>query len=534
MMKPLPIHTKLFGLICLVVGVQSAQAEQSLTFPIHRFEISGNTLLQENELQTLVAPHTGKDRSFANIQLAQEALERAFRRLGYSAVAVTLPEQDISAGVIRFNIIEGRLGNISVTGNRNYSESNVRNSLPSLSPGAMPHATRLAENVSLANENPAKHTEVLLKLSGEVGKVDAEIKVDEENPSRFVISLDNTGTSNAGGKYRMGLAWQHANVFDRDHVVAVQYTTSPEHMSQVKQLNVGYHVPLYDLGDSLDMYAGYSNVDAGGLAGTIESFVGKGAIAGMRYNQNLPRLGEYSHTLKYGLDWKRFDSDCVGPACLVIGNNVTATPVSVSYLGDWTRPNAQTTFAASYFHNLGWGSHNNDATYAGATHQLGSFGAIQGYSLWRFNATQLNVLPAGLQSRLNLSAQYTTDSLIPGEQMGLTGASTVRGFDERFVARDRGFVLNVELYSPDWSKHLPFAAQQARALVFIDHAQGKYVRNASETDNLDQRVTSIGMGLRVTASKHTNMKLDVAKPVSKLAPDVAKDWKAHLLVSTSL
>lgn len=515
----------------LLLGTTHTVA-QDLTFAIQRFDVQGNTLLPATDIAPLLTEFTGPQRRFADVQLAQEKLERAYRLLGYSAVAVTLPEQDISAGVVRFEVVEARLGRIVTQGHRQFSADNVRRSLPSLQEGAMPQASRLAENVSLANENPAKRTEVTLKLSQERGVVDADVTVDEDPITRWIATLDNSGDGSPGGDYRVSLAWQHANLFDRDQVFFAQYTTSVTHPQDVAQWNLGYHIPLYSWGHSVDVFAGHSNLDAGNLAGnTIQSFVGKGQIAGVRYNQHLPRQGEYSHHLKYGWDWKRFDNQCTGPACLAIGADVSATPWSVGYHGDWTRPGAQTTWNLTYLRNSGSGSHNTPNDYLQTSHQPGTFGATRDYSVWRLQFAQLNLLPHGFQSRIQWNAQYSADALIPGEQLGLTGLQQVRGFREREWARDRGHVLNLELYTPDWSAHLPWPVGQARAVLFVDHAQGRFVRNAQESSSGQIELTSAGFGLRLAQPKQYQMRLDLARAVQVPAGTPHPGWKAHFLWS---
>lgn len=523
-------------LACLAGG---SVAAQNLTFAIERFEINGNSLLAPEQIDALVAPHTGQGRSFADVQLAQEALERAYRSRGFSAVVISLPEQDISSGVVRFNIVEARLDKLTVTGNQAFSEANIRRSLPALVSGEMPNAILMAENVGLANENPAKRNEVTLKISDQPGKVNAEVKVDEDKPQRWILNLDNSGQGSTTGDYRVGVAWQHANLFDRDQVLSLQYTTSPEQIKDVTLLNVGYHMPLYTLGDSVDVYAGYSNVDAGsfGAGSGIDGFVGKGRIAGVRYNQNLLRRGEYDHVIKYGLDVKVFESACDGLACGFVGSDVTAAPLSLSYQGNWVRPGVQTVFALTHLRNIDLGNNNKALNYAGATHQAGTIGAERRFSVWRFNVSQMNILPRGFQSRLSFSAQHTRDPLIAGEQFGLAGTNQVRGFNEREVARDLGQVLNLELFTPKLSDPLGIKVDDLRAVFFMDHGKGRYVRNADEIsngiDSASESIASIGFGLRMTHQKHYNLRLDLARVINAGGVQKEGDWMAHLLLSAT-
>lgn len=522
----------LFAAGLLLSGAASSfGSAQDLTFPIHRFDVSGNTLLPEARLSALVDPFTGLKQSFADVQLALESLERAYRDLGYSAVAIQLPEQDISAGVVRFEVVEAQLDEITVTGTEYFSPDNIRRSLPSLTRGALPNAVRTAENLALANENPAKQAEVLLKLSEKQGFVDAEIKVEDSRPTQFVAGFDNTGRGSSGGDYRLALSLRHANLFDRDHIGTLQYTTDPQNVSDVTVLGFGYRVPLYSLGDSVDLFGGYSNIDAGTLGGGgIDRFVGRGQIAGLRYHHHLPRIGEYNHSLQYQLLWKSFDNSCTGPACVALGSDVTAAPVGVSYIGRWTRPGSQSSLNVAYEVNTGLGSANNRDNYDNATHQPGTIGATYRFQVGRLAASHLQILPADFQARVHFNGQYTQDSLISGEQLGLAGNHQVRGFYEREAARDRGYVMNFEVYSPDLSKKFSLPVKQLRALAFVDHGYGSFVTNSSEISSASETLASLGAGLRMAANEHLAFRLDVARVASGAGRQKAGDWAGHFLL----
>ena len=87
-----------FSLAALISAPCLAQDER---FNISRFQIEGNTLLPEAEVQGAVAPLAGPQRVYGDIQKALEALEGAYRRAGYSTVQVYVPEQELTTGVVR-------------------------------------------------------------------------------------------------------------------------------------------------------------------------------------------------------------------------------------------------------------------------------------------------------------------------------------------------------------------------------------------------------------------------------------------------
>jgi hemolysin activation/secretion protein len=133
---------------------------------------------------------------------------------------------------------------------------------------------------------------VLLRNGQEEATVDAVVRVADQPPQRFSVTLDNTGNQQTGN-YRLGLGYQHANLWDRDQVLTLQYVGAPndnQHPSQLAMkpsenvliVGAGYRIPLYALGDSLDFSAGYSNVDSGTVQ-NVFNVSGAGTIAGARY-----------------------------------------------------------------------------------------------------------------------------------------------------------------------------------------------------------------------------------------------------------
>ena len=62
--------------------------------------------------------------------------------------------------------------------------------------------------------------------------------------------------------------------------------------------------------------------------------------------------------------------------------------------------------------------------------------------------------------------QLSSYLLLPSEQFGAGGASSVRGYPERTISGDEGFYANFELYTPELNKYARWPAASLRALLF--------------------------------------------------------------------
>jgi hemolysin activation/secretion protein len=504
------LFTHLIAGMVIAVSVLPAQAADAPDgvgrFEIMRFEVTGNTLLSTQAVQAAVAPYVGRDRNFGDVQMALEALEAVYHRLGFNVVQVALPEQELNHGVVKLQVLETKLGKVRVEGNQNFSVDNIRRSLPGLVEGQTPNIGQVSSSLRLANENPAKKTALQLQ-SGDNDDIDAILKISDDRPWKMAANLDNSGNKNTG-QTQLTLQFQHTNIADRDQVLSLQYTTSLEKPSQVSVYGIGYHVPLYALGDSIDVFASYSNIDSGSvLAGIVNLDVsGRGTVAGGRYNQTLRRIGDYESRFIYGLDHKAFQNNVMVQGAQ-LGNDVTVHPLSVAYAGTWSRGDGVANFNVTALRNLPGGDRGGSADFNRAR-----VGAPADYRLLRYAADYNRALPGDWQMRMNLSGQYSTDALIPGEQFGAGGANSVRGFTERDVSGDIGRLLSAEMYTPNMCIGVRAMAAQCRLLAFYDSAQVR--RNDPLPGELDKAsIGSAGLGMRVSIDGYMALQMDYGQVV---------------------
>ena len=503
----------------------SAADQAVLRFTINQYVVEGATLLSQKEIDAAVAPYVGKSKDFSDVQRALEAVENAYSRRGYSAVRVLLPEQELEKGTVRFRVVESRFGKVTVKDNHFVSEANALNAVPSVRSGGVPRSKQIGKELRLANENPARQMNVVLKAGAKEDEVDANVVVTDSKPSGWGVSVDNTGSPETG-RARLGFSYRNANVFNADHVAGFQYVTSPQYPERVTVLGGSYKIPLYRPGSSLEFFGGYSNVNA--VVGGLSNFQGGGRLLSMRYNHTLERIGVFDPRLSFGLDWRDFQRiELTNPPPTVLYNEIVVLPVSVTYaaLGKFVRSDVN--FNLSFAANLPKASKGKDADFA-AYDQVNLTKPNPNYKVLRYGASYSQLIGDGWQFRTALSGQRSGDVLVQGEQIRLGGADAVRGFSEGSEGGESGARLNVEGYTPDFGK----GDIRTRALVFYDAGQATPTTatfgNATKTT-----ISSIGAGLRANYGEWLALRIDVAKIV-KAGNDPeqqAGKRRAHLSLS---
>lgn len=497
------------------------------SFSISRFSVTGNTLLPAAEVDAVLAPFAGPTRSFSDVRGAVEALQQAYRKHGYSVVVVQLPEQELAQGVIRVNVIEPRLGKVTVEGNKAFSTANIRASLPGLEEGKTPRIRDVSASLKVANTNPAKQITLGLESGAQADTVDAKIAVTEDKPWRVGLNADNTGSPETG-RTRLGFLYQHANLWDRDHVGSLQYTTSAEKPSKVSVFGAGYHVPLYARGDSLDFFASYSDVNSGSItAGVLDLQVsGKGSVLGSRYNHTLAQRGDWTSQLTFGADWRAYKNN-VDAGGLQLGGDITVHPLSLTYSGQLALPTAVLSAQLTGLQNIPGGSKGGKADF-----ERQRAGASASYRALRYGGGYSQRIGDDWQLRVQFNGQASRDALVPGEQFGAGGANSVRGFREREVSGDQGQFASVEFQTPNWCPVTGSFVVQCRALAFIDGA--RVSRNkALPGEEKSTAIASAGVGLRFAMDRRASLQVDYGRVIDGGGSRSSGDGRLHLALSLS-
>lgn len=504
----------------------TAAAEDIQRFDVSRYQVDGNSIIPAAEVERILTPFTGKGSDFGTLQQAVEALEDAYRSRGFHAVKVMLPEQELQGGVVKLTVLEVRIGTVSIEGNKHFDNSNIRNSVPQLKEGVVPDLDRISMNIRVANENPARKTQMVLQNGDNPETTNAQLKVADEKPWKAGLTLDDTG-SDQTGNLRLGFLLQHANLFNRDHLLTLQYTTSPDHADKVNTYNAGYRIPLYSLGDSIDFYGGYSDVDSGTVQSGILSLnvSGKGFFTGVRYNQNLVRSGSYEHRLIYGIDYRRFENN-IDSAGTPLGTTTESLPLSVGYSGTYAYgSDSELEFWTTLSQNIPAGDKGNTSSYS--KQRLDARGD---FTVLRGGGTLRATLPGDFQARFSFTGQAASVPLTSGEQFGAGGQSSLRGFAERELANDMGITTTLECYSPELMKPLGLESSQLRALLFYDTAylDRKEPQPGEETSI---GAASTGVGLRFAFARDFIASTDYAFVINSAGKRSLGDGRWHFKVS---
>ena len=501
----------------LFASAQTTEQPPALQFSVKSFRVSGDNPLSPEQTGKTLAPFLGEYSGIEGLLEAANTLEQVLQDSGYSFYRVILPPQTLQKGQIALEVVAFKIGKINIKGNKYFSDESVQRAMPALVSGARPNTKLLSQQRYVANQHPSRQIELRFKESESEQAIDAHLDVQDTQPNSFFLSITNTGNRDTGHD-RVTAGYQNSNFFGFDDQITGSFTISPSRISQVEQLGANYVFPLYQLGGSLSAYATTSDVDSGTIANTFD-VNGAGRFVGASYTQYLSRSGGYTHNLTFGMDDKRFINDVtfVGTP---IGVNVRSRPMNLGYNGNYEYPEGAAGFYLTYSRNLPRGKRNNKLHYGGNAFQAGTrIGTDPVWDVFRFGAHADYQLGQGWLLRWRGDAQLTDEPLISGEQFGLGGAKSVRGYEERTVSGDVGVFTSIEAWTPP-------LAYNIRALGFFDggHSRSKKVLPGEQKS---EALSSIGLGLRWFYLSNVSAEMDVARVLSNAGLNQQGDYKVH-------
>lgn len=442
------------------------------------------------------------------VDLKQEVLHY-YRRWGRPIVTVEIPEQKISNGVLEIIVIEGKLGKITVEGNKYFKDRTLVNYIRLEERGAI-DSNILVTDLSWINRNPFRQVDVIYEPGELAGTTNIRLLAEDRRPYRFYAGVDNTGydeTENT--RIFVGANW--GNAFGLDHILSIQLTSAPK-IDRFWAITGHYTVPL-PWRDIWTFYGGYSHVhgdmqiDHPGLDNS-----GYSAQASTRYSWILtPRPG-YLHDATFGFDYKRTDNNLEFGGESVYRHSVNLTQLILGYNGAYINEGFSGSITAELFYSPGpWLGEQSDSDYRDVRFQ-----AKSSYLYGRLTFVPILRLPKNFSFAMTFRGQASSQNLLSSEQAGLGGYDSVRGYKEREVNVDNAFLTSVELRSPP----LSFIGKKAfkdmlQFLVFLDYAIGRDVRTENHTPKTHY-LLSAGPGARYEIAPYLSFRGDLGFQINKL------------------
>jgi hemolysin activation/secretion protein len=445
------------------IQAAEAPAESTVHFDVLEYRVLGNTVLSNREIEGVLYPRLGKDRSFADVDAARAALEAAYRALGYATVFVEVPPQEVVDGVVRLHVTEGRLRERTIQGAHYFSEREILAQLPATAPGTVPKLSEVQSELGALNAQTADRTVVpVLKAGPAPGTIDLALNVDDHLPLHGSFELNNQNTPDTE-PLRATAALSYDNLFADLDTISAQYTMAPQRWGQVGVFNTSYSTQpfAYGLRPSFSFTNSSSNVATIGTLGVL----GNGQVISARLSDPMIRVPGDMQSLTLGLDYKHFRNTIDVASTGVEIQPISYVNLSVLYSGAWQQIGASGTVIRFGSLNLAAdfgprGLANGPTDFANSRYL-----ARSNYAYLRSDAAFTTRLPLDLHLTLRAAFQLAQEPLVAYEQQTIAGADGVRGYLEAEVLGDSGVKGTLQLQSPPL---IHGASMLGDAFIFFD------------------------------------------------------------------
>lgn len=505
--------------------------QQSETFTIKGFIIEGTSVFSQDELQRQVKSFVGRGRSAADVEGARDALERFFHSQGYPAMLVNIPAQSSSNRVFRLDVIENRIGNVLVSGNRWFSTEKIIRDIPSILPGKVLQLKDLQREINAANRNPDFKAIPEMQPGKAPESIDISLKVQDKLPLHGSLELNNRASHDTT-ELRLNAALRYDNLWQRDHSVSVQYQIAPQNPSEAEIVSASYTLPMpWKHEDKLVVYGVVSNSNTKSAVGF--SNLGKGIVIGSRLIIPLQGGDGFFHSVVTGFDYKDF-SETVGlaggpePSVDLLGRPAEKTsiqylPVTAGYSAYLKDNSGLTSF--NFGINMSFrGAMNDPRQYADKRYK-----ALGNPITMTAGLERNQQLPWGLSLLAKVDGQLSDQPLISNEQYSAGGVESVRGYRESEASGDNAVHGVIELAAPELLKQTCKDRFSVTPYLFYDTAH-LWVRDPLPGQDKSSDLQGIGFGLRGTLLKSLDFQTDVGFPLHENSRTGTGEPRLHFKV----
>lgn len=492
----------ILGYLGYFVG-NAAGLPQATQFNIQRVEIEGATVFPVAELMPLVSGLTNGLVTALDIEAARVALTLKYVSSNYvnsGAVIDTKPNDD---GVLRVRIVEGRLTEVRVQGNRYFRESFYQRRLDGIRKNPL-QASALRDELQLWRSiYPLERVNGELRPGVKPGDGVLDLRVQEAFPYHLGLEYANDRPPTTGAEQVKVLARADSLTLNGD-VTWVNYGVVRGESFGIQDsvwrglgdLSAGYSIPVTSHDTTLA--ANYGRSSASVIEARFEDLdiESESEIYGVSITHPLRRSHRGEWSVSFGAERKQIRTSVLGvPYSLSPGAiDGRSADSLLRASSEWSRRGRTYAFNARLTMNVGVDL--LDATrHADAPD--GQFVS------WVVQSRYIRKLwSPDLEWVLRAFCQYTPDSLLSMEQLAVGGTGSVRGYRENSLVRDNGVFGGMELNWIVWrtSEGLP----RVRLVPFVASGAGWMTEGSTPEPT---EISSAGMGVVVNAFKRIEASL---------------------------
>jgi hemolysin activation/secretion protein len=458
-----------------------------------------------------------------------EQLTIYYRKRGFFLTKVYIPAQEVRDGTVGLTVLEGKLGNVSVSGNERYNSKLIVKAFNILMYKPV-NEKDIEQKLYLLNDYPGLDVYGYFKAGDQVGDTQLNIEVRNEKSWGAMLRYDNHGSELTGRhRFYAQAQWHNPTNNADDLLLGVLQTVDPENSTYGI---LKYRVPLF----SEAFYAGVNFSQNQFVIGDPRATQGVESLGLSGETTIVDALFQYSFVRSRERNWvgsflasdkkSNLDSEKFPTIDRELSDRVTTYALDLTY--------DRLTEKSRILHQL-----NGRVTY-GQIQEGAKQDQEDTFSKFNYYYSFLTFarLPwTKLDTRLILKStgQYTDAALPPVEQFSVGGPNVVRAFPVNQYSADSVFYAGA-----DWIFSVPRfmnfkisenlrLANLLQPFIFVDYAYGE-LNPFGDVGNEHASFSGYGLGLQFNYKSGIAGNLQLAKPISSIYSNETviepeKDWR---------
>lgn len=406
---------------------------EDVTFTARRIAIEGSTIFAAEDLQPVVAPLVGREITLAELQAAADQITQRYLDAGYLTSRAIVPDQTITDGVVRLQIIEGRVSQVTVQGAQRLRQAYIRNRV-ALGLDTPLRTDRLEDQLRLLRADPLiESISASLQAGDGLGESLLVVAVAEADPWTGEVRVDNYSPPSVGSE-RLGAELAHRNLTGLGDSLSVSVDRTAQGGSTL--VEAGYRVPLNPMNGTLQVRTLINRNQV--ILSPFDDFdiEGESELYEISFRQPLVRSPREEFALSLGFSYR--DGQTLinqVPVGALFDPDVTSRTSVFRFGQDYVARDRQGAWALRSQFSLGTGLLNATVENDGPDSRFLS---------WLGQAQRAQRLGPNQVLVAQLDLQLTPDSLLSSEDFVIGGGRSLRGFRQNARAGDNGVRFSLE------------------------------------------------------------------------------------------
>lgn len=451
-------------------------------FSVNAFAFTGNTVFPDAVLKRRLERFVDLQLNLYDLTRAADAITRFYRDQGFPIARAIVPAQRVEKGVVRIEVIEGRIGKIGVVGNQRYASETLLAYTESLPGAGLVTLAGLERSLLLLNDLPGLSARATLQPGAEFGATDVLIRAEEKFASGFV-SLDNRGREEVGER-RLDTSLDLHNPLGIGDQLGARMIKSEHGLLTFGRLSYGLPISSNGLRAGL----AHSQTDYR-IGGSFAALGIEGDVTTTEFTLSYPSVRSRRRNIVYGMGLRRTESKQTALGVTTEDHEIKLLTASV--LGNWVHEDSAATNASLAL--SGNGKKNPFGTRQDAQ-----------YAKLEIDVNHLRAASRTWDLFLRGNAVFSRDALADTEKFSLGGPDSVRGYRPSELRGDQGWLGTVEL-------RRQFQALNVAGVghVFYDLGSAK-AKGFAGSDTIQ----SWGFGASVFPHRHLRAKVEYSHAIS--------------------